>query len=383
MRAYSLTHLSDAALLRGLAAIVSRDCTITAALLAHLAEVDIRRLYVPAGYSSMHAFCVGELHFSDDAAYKRIQAARAARQHPVLFAAVADGRLHLTAVRLLAPHVTAANVDELVTAATHQRSQDIEELLARRFAAGVREVPTRVRVLAPAPQPAARHVGAPLLEAAGEPVELALGQVAGPQSQALEPAEERFLLQVAISRSTHDKMRRAQAAVSHTVRAGDIAALLDEAFDALLEKCGKRKVAVTAKPRPPGSRPAKGKRTIPADVRRAVWARDEGRCTFVGTTGHRCGTRTLLEFDHVDPVVRGGKASVEGMRLRCRAHNQYEAERIFGREFMEEKRSKGRRRADDDSGSTGPVASDDCRLSDREVEPSDLHRGRSAAVPPA
>jgi len=59
----------------------------------------------------------------------------------------------------------------------------------------------------------------------------------------------------------------------------------------------------------------------------------------------RCGSRKLLEFDHVDPVARGGEATVDGIRLRCRAHNQYEAERVFGTGFMAIKREEAKRMA--------------------------------------
>src|SRR5438093_8805485 len=117
MRAYTLSHLGDHELLRDLAALVANDRTTTAALLAHLAEVDARRLYLPAGYPSMYVYCLEELRLSEDAAYKRIQAARAARQFPAVFTAVAEGRLHLSAVVLLAPHLTPENADELLGAA--------------------------------------------------------------------------------------------------------------------------------------------------------------------------------------------------------------------------------------------------------------------------
>ena len=337
MRAYSLTHLSDRVLLRQVAFIVSRDRRITAVLLAHLAEIDTRRLYLALGYPSMHAYCVGELRFSDDAAYKRIQAARAARRFPQLFAAVEDGRLHLTAVRLLAPHLTAENADELISAATHNRTVDIETWLARRFPSAEPSLPpTRVKVLAaPAPVRLQSATALPLLE---PPAELALGQVDDfPQESKPEP-EERFLLQVTLDKSTHDKLRYAQALLSHAVLPGDIAAVLDRALEALIETCEKKKFARTARPRT--ARPNPGRRTIPAAVRREVWVRDGGRCTFVGASGHRCATRHRLEFDHVDPVARGGQATVQGMRLRCRPHNQLEAERAFGVEFMERKRSE-------------------------------------------
>src|SRR5262245_4935322 len=115
---HSLSHLPDQILLRDFATLVSQDRATTVELLAHLAEVDARQLYVPAGYSSMYAYCVDELHLSEDAAYKRIQAARVARRFPVLFTALAQGRLHLAAVCLLAPRLTEANLDELITAAT-------------------------------------------------------------------------------------------------------------------------------------------------------------------------------------------------------------------------------------------------------------------------
>src|SRR5262245_7162919 len=131
MRDYKLSHLSDAALLRELAVLVSGDRVATAELLAYIAEVDARKLYAPEGHSSMHAYCVEELHLSDDEAYKRIQAARVARRFPVIFTAVAEGRLHLSAVVLIAPHLTDGNAAELIHAATHRRKVDIEAWLAR------------------------------------------------------------------------------------------------------------------------------------------------------------------------------------------------------------------------------------------------------------
>ncbi|MBI5709216.1 MAG: hypothetical protein HZC42_02785 [Candidatus Eisenbacteria bacterium] len=86
-------------------------------------------------------------------------------------------------------------------------------------------------------------------------------------------------------------------------------------------------------------------RHIPAQVKRAVWERDGGRCTFVSEGGYRCPARTLLEFDHVEEVARGGRASVAGIRLRCRAHNQYAAECTFGAAFMSHKRAAAREEA--------------------------------------
>ncbi len=123
--------------------------------------------------------------------------------------------------------------------------------------------------------------------------------------------------------------------LGHKVPNGDLAAVLREAIRCGIEKHGKRRGAV----RPERTRKAKAApsadpRSIPAEVRRQVWERDGGRCTFVGEDGHRCGSRFQLELDHVTPVKLGGKATVEGLRLRCRPHNFRAAERAFGEGYM-------------------------------------------------
>jgi hypothetical protein len=69
MKSYSLKHLADATLLHHLASLVSEDRATTAALLAHIAELDARKLYLPAACSSMFTYCVRELHMSEDVAF--------------------------------------------------------------------------------------------------------------------------------------------------------------------------------------------------------------------------------------------------------------------------------------------------------------------------
>ena len=133
MNRYSLSHVGDRELDRGLACAIGQEQGATATVLAYIAESDARKRYLPAGYPSTFAYCVGELGRSEDAAYKRIKAARAARRFPAIFDAVADSRLHLSAVVLLAPHLTPENAAELLAAATHQSKSEIERLLAERF----------------------------------------------------------------------------------------------------------------------------------------------------------------------------------------------------------------------------------------------------------
>jgi 5-methylcytosine-specific restriction endonuclease McrA len=114
--------------------------------------------------------------------------------------------------------------------------------------------------------------------------------------------------------------------------------VLKQALQALIPQLEKRRFSATPRPRPRPGRWSANPRNIPAHVQRAVWHRDQGQCTYVSEDGHRCEERKFVELDHVQEVARGGEATVENLRLRCRAHNQYEAEHTFGAEFMRHKR---------------------------------------------
>jgi hypothetical protein len=75
-------------------------------------------------------------------------------------------------------------------------------------------------------------------------------------------------------------------------------------------------------------------------VKRDVHERDGEQCTFVSADGVRCTERAYLELDHTTPVARGGQPTLDGTRHLCSAHNQYEAERILGADFMRAKRDQ-------------------------------------------
>jgi 5-methylcytosine-specific restriction endonuclease McrA len=166
-----------------------------------------------------------------------------------------------------------------------------------------------------------------------------------PQRRVAPLSPGRFELRVTISQQLHDKLKRAQELLGHAVPSGDFVQVLERALDELIAKHEKRKFAATDKPRAI-RRSSKNPRHVPAEMRRVVSTRDKGQCTYVSADGRRCEARTRLEFDHEVPLARGGKTCVSNLRLRCRAHNQLEAERTFGAGFMEEKRSAA----------SGPVA---------------------------
>lgn len=73
---------------------------------------------------------------------------------------------------------------------------------------------------------------------------------------------------------------------------------------------------------------------ISAATAREVYERDAGQCTFVSATGRRCSARRQLELDHIEPWSVSKDDTPTNLRLRCRAHNQLEARRYFGKGYM-------------------------------------------------
>ncbi len=124
-----LKSISDDELLHCLSGLVQQSRRVESELVAHIAEVDARRLYAGEACSSMFIFCTEVLHLSEHEAYLRIAVGRASRRHPVLLTMLADGRLHLSGIAKLAPHLSEANRETLLARAAHKSKREIEELV--------------------------------------------------------------------------------------------------------------------------------------------------------------------------------------------------------------------------------------------------------------
>jgi 5-methylcytosine-specific restriction endonuclease McrA len=346
MNEFVRTHLSDHGLLRDLATHFSDEHAAVATFLADLAETDARKLYLPAAYDSMRSYCVGELRMTRHAAFRRIAVARTARQIPALFHALAGSRLNLTAVLLLRRHLTPETAGEPVSAAAGRTKEEIRLLLAERFPKP--DVPSLVRKVA-APTASSESAAPQLaLERVGPNGSVGVSEGREPLSAAranVDPLSPgRYALQFTVDQATYDKLRYAHALLGRALPTSDVGKVFERALDALVHVLEKQKFAKCDRPR--AQRGAPKGRHVPAEVKRTVWKRDAGRCTFVSGQGKRCDARADLQFDHVEPYARGGRATVGNIRLRCRAHNQYDAEQVYGERFMVGKREAQREQAE-------------------------------------
>jgi hypothetical protein len=291
----ALDTVPDDELLRRLDDLLRHSRGTEADVVAHIGEVGARRLYAREASSSMYAYCTEVLHFSEAEAYLRIAAARASREHPAVLEMLADGRLHLSAVAKLAPHLTPVNRDDLLRRATHKSKREVEELLAELeprpdVPSSIRKLPEReignllflARHVAETPSTTA----APLLVDQGAPGELSLVRprtselelrpgkdasnassgLAAPKDAPLSPggsepdhevrhsalrasrpatieplAPARYRVQFTASAELRDKLERLRALMRSSVPDGDLAAIIDGAVTEKLERLEARR----------------------------------------------------------------------------------------------------------------------------------------------
>jgi hypothetical protein len=348
----TLDRLDDHALTAELGRLAGCERESTAALVAHLAEFDARRLYEGEGFSSLFKYCTTILRLSEDSAYNRIQAARAARRFPAILDRLAAGGLNVTTVRLLAPHLTAENNASLLGAAEGKGKHEVEHLLATWFpqpdvAPTVRRIPMRAAPLSLAAAEATlaptSPAVAPVTSATTTPAPMSAESEPPARPPVIRPlAAERYEIRFTASAETHEKLRAAQDLLGHAVPSGDLAQVFDRALTLLLAELTRRKFATTSRPRI-STAVSTDDSHIPAAVRRAVVVRDRAQCRFISRSGRRCGERRFLEFHHIVPRAAGGRATIENIELRCRAHNGYAVDQYFGR---------GKRQTRDDRGRT-------------------------------
>ena len=325
----TLGEMSDREVLAQVHDAVRDERLATARLIALLIELDARRLYLGEGCSSLFTYCTQVLHLSEHAAYNRIEAARAARRFPIILELVESAAVTLTTVRLLAPHLTEANYSEVLSTARHKSKREVELLVATLSPRP--DVPSTVRKL-PTPAIPEAQPTSPQERSRPDtsaPIETARCLQPVLQPAAVKPlAPEQYKIQFTVSRETYEKLRRAQDLLRHSVPTGDPAMIFERGLELLVAALERTRFAGTTRPRVSSGATGKS-RHVPAAIKRTVWQRDGGRCAFKGSRG-RCSETGFLEYHHVVPFAEGGEPSASNVELRCRAHNQYEADLWFG-----------------------------------------------------
>ncbi len=382
----NLGDLTNDELLARLSVHVGRGHVWQARLLEYLGEVEVRRLDREYAYSSMWDFCIRKLGMSEGEAYRRIAVARVVRQFPRALALLERGKVHLSAVYTLCDHLSEENHEELLREAIGKTTQEIRAMIAARFPRP--DVASCIEPVAPQAQ---LPIGPPHASQGFAPS--AAGSVGTEMRPTIEPlSPTRYRVELTVSVEIKAKLERIKDLMRHRNPAGDLEIVLDASLDLLLAKLERERLgktsrarrakcaepnttaaehdaggsaitdAVAASPAGRGSvdcadaeattnaavaaahgarakqggddAPKMGRRHIPREVRREVFARDGEQCSYVDAEGNRCPARALLELDHVHPKALGGTDDAANLRVRCRAHNQHHAEQVFGRQHV-------------------------------------------------
>ncbi len=336
--------------------LVNQSRRVESVLVAHLAEVDARRLYASRALPSMFQYCRDVLHLSESEAYLRIEAARMSRRHPMVLKMLEDGRLHLSAIATLAPELkklTAADGEELLARAVHKSKRELKELVAELspkpdVPPSIRKVPQRDsetgKTTGPkTPQqqpPVASNETRPSGEIPTPSGTNAPRAPSAPASESRDPrakveplAPARYIVRFTASVELRDKLERLTALTPGS----DLASIIDAAVSEKLERLEARRFGKTNKPRKnlDDADTSSGVRGISTPVKRFVWQRDSGQCTFVSDDGRRCPERHRLEFHHDEAYGLGGDRSAGNVRLLCRVHNLHMAEKDYGKKKMD------------------------------------------------
>jgi hypothetical protein len=331
-----LTHLDDLELLDRLPSVRAAERKATADIIACLAEIDRRRLYLSQACSSLHAFCVQRLGYSENEAQKRIQVARLCQRLPRALLELENGSIHLTGLFLLAPQLTEQNADALLAESRGRTRRKIEAIVARWF-------PRSDVLPSISPLPSNDNDMSAGIPGNGASCTMtdpdARPTAAAPATPRIEPlSAASYRVQFTASSELRAKIEQACNLLSHAIPNGDLARLFERALDALLEVETKRRLGAGKPRRRQKLEP--GSRHVPLEIARAVWERDGFQCTFVDARGRRCAERRFITLEHREPFARGGPATVENLCLRCAPHDAERARQEFGETYIEAKRNE-------------------------------------------
>jgi len=298
--------------------VVKREAKLTLEFLYHLRKIERRRLHVEMGYSSLFSFVEKEYKYSSGSTYRRVEAMRLLKEIPEIETDILSGDLNLTSLCEVSKFFKTESIKPV------ERKKIIETIKCK----STREVKRKLADLGTQPE------------------------------RSIE--RERILsktcteLTFSISNDLMEKLNLLRAFMSHKHPRLTYEILLQELADIALQRYGKGHRVSTSPPklsqvaRKTNENETLGKpeienycrrrsRYIPAGIKRSVWTRDQGKCTFVSRLSkQKCGSTHFIEFDHILPFSHGGDSTPGNLTLRCRAHNQLAAIKMFGESKLEE-----------------------------------------------
>jgi hypothetical protein len=339
----SLKSISNKELICGLKKLVKQEHDRTMGIILRLIELERRRLYLDLGFGSLYDYCTRELKYSESGAMRRICAARAIAKCPPALDCLRDGRVNLSTLSMIWKHITPKLLERICN-----KSKKETELILSEFDAGI-VLKDKIKPVV-VDRPIGRRESDEDQSDATQCKEI-YRRRGGKLLASVEDSTPRAQQEVERERVTMHEVRcyvddevmrqleRCKILLSSKYPQGlDYNRLLRELSAEWLNrhdlsrKAARQNVAKpNAKRAPTGKQSDDCTRHIPENIKRAVYKRDKGRCSFVGSNGKRCNSQHNLEYDHYPvPYARGGPSTVNNLRLICAKHNKHTAIKIYG-----------------------------------------------------
>ena len=373
-----IEKMNDQLLIQTLSELTKSERTHLCDILIHLAEVDRRKLYAKSGYPSLYQYCLEKFYWSESECYLRIQAARMSRTLPELLDYLRAGKINLTTIKLISPYIGSKNKNEVLQAVEHKTRTTVEWTLAKLFPNGdefnsgeydsmrrmpsffkknvMEEIQTAVQLASKQTDEKIQHQ---IIEKTAEKISKNVHKLTRFEPASLTPNKSTELIQplstqqVKIEFRASEKfahlLKRAKEVLGHKYPHITLEDIFIEALELLLEKKDpqrkikrhseqnevKRRILtgslVRSLPSAKAGGPRDDSRYIPQAIQREVYQRDHGQCTYKSPEGKKCGAKSHLQIDHIQPWGLGGTSELQNLRLLCRTHNQWRSEQTFKR----------------------------------------------------
>ncbi len=349
--------LSNEALLTKTKELAAEERKLTTSILWHMHEIQTRRLYSEKGYGSLFEYAVQALGYSEAAAGRRIAAMRLLVEVPEIEPALQSGDVSLSTLSTIQSFiqrkeepVSKDEKRELVFALQGKSRRECEkELSALDPQAALPQ--ERERVVSPTQTEIRFIADDSLMEklqsirefdahVQSNPSYLDLfHRMADLTLKKLDPLSSKKTAH-SIKSVRNQAPKNAQAADKKSAHSSIKPVAQFRAADSTPPK-------PVSKTTPPAECLEKNSqknnlsaavhsnpRQIPAQLKREVWQKDQGRCSYQSPDGKKCISRFALEIDHIQPLALHGTTEISNLRLLCRVHNRQQVFVKLGEDTM-------------------------------------------------
>jgi 5-methylcytosine-specific restriction endonuclease McrA len=316
----NVQQLSDKVLIDQAVLIVGHERGVTILALRHLREIEVRRLFVDMGYSSMYECCIRHFKYSEGQTQRRLSSARLMTELPEIEKQIQSGVLNVTNL---------AKIQSFVKA-----EQAVSQALSK---------DDKLTLIAQCENKTTRQLEKELIERSHQPALLAEKFHKKSQLLSSHAAEnpEYIKFEALLDPAQQELLQEFKNLYAHELQDSSnisvLSFLLDKAVQHKKKKIGlipKAKVnaplpsatKLEATPRKPAVRKA-----IKASTKKFVWQRAQGYCEYQDKKlNTKCSSQFALQIDHVKSIALGGTDEISNLQLLCRVHNTRRAIKTFG-----------------------------------------------------